>query len=80
MMTTNTIQKKCPVCGHPQADILGAMTRVEINDKIEERVSYNHYRCLNSGKKHTFEVKRKGNKQEQELTEKYIKSSSIILD
>lgn len=71
---TNQINKKCPSCGYPNSEIMGAVV-IEEKDK---RVSYNVYRCLS--KAHRFAVKRKGNKKEQKLTEKYIKSKKIIFD
>lgn len=72
----NTIKKPCPKCGHKEADIMGALVKIEDGEKV----SYNHYRCLNPGRKHIFYVKRKGDKAEQELTEEYIKSKAIKLD
>lgn len=70
---TNQIKKKCPVCKYPNSEIMGA---VVVKEK-DKRVSYNLYRCLS--KAHRFAVKRKNDKKEQELTEKFIKSESIFL-
>lgn len=76
MMATN-VQKQCPKCGtetDSKSEILCAVIIAE--DGI--KVSYNQYRCIK--KHHSFLVKRKGDKKEQELTEKYIKSSHINLE
>lgn len=73
-MTINKIEKACPTCNHPYSDIIGASVSMEKGKAI----SYNIYKCL-AKRHHTFKVKRKGNKKEQELTEKFIKSKSIIL-
>jgi len=67
----NKIKKKCPVCGCLDADILGAV--------IVNKESWNAYRCLSpTGRKHSFLVKRTGDKKEQALTEQYIKSSNLL--
>jgi len=70
----NLIKKTCPECKNLDSDIHAAVILTD-NKGIE--TSYNKYTCL---KCHIgFAVKRKGNKTEQELTEKYIKSSEIKL-
>lgn len=66
---TNVIKKKCPICGHGEVDIQGAI--------IAGGVSYNLYKCVL--KKHQFMVPRKGNVEEQQLTEEFIKSKFIVL-
>lgn len=70
---TNQINKECPECNYPNSEIMGA---VVVKEK-DKRVSYNLYRCLL--KAHRFAIKRKGDKKEQKLTEKYIKSEKIVL-
>lgn len=72
-MSINKILKKCPFCDYPHSDIIGAVVVVEKG----KRVSYNLYKCLS--KAHPFRVKRKGDKKEQQLTEKFIKSNFIVL-
>jgi len=70
----NEIKKQCPECGDMKADIHAA---VILTDNKGVKISYNKYTCT---KCHVgFVVQRKGNKAEQELTEKYIKSESIKL-
>jgi len=80
-MTVNSVAKTCTVCGTGNADILGAMTVVETVNNKQVKVSYNLYKCIGSNPKkaHKFRVKRKGDKKEQELTQKFIDSSRIIL-
>ena len=74
-MTTNVIKKKCPKCGHTEADICGVII---LNFEKEDcKKSFNDYKCLKC-KRH-FKVERSDDKAEQELTEKYIKSASIKL-
>lgn len=78
---TNVIKKECIACGHPECDILGAMIgniTNEIGEITEERGSFNDYKCLKC--KTRFFVKRNGDVVEQELTEKFIISTSIFLD
>ncbi len=75
---TNLINKKCPQCGHPESDILGVIIRGRSCKKGGGKQFLNHYQCLKC--KQIFEVIRKGNKTEQELTEKYIKSKFIKLE
>jgi len=75
----NIINKECPKCGHPESEIQYALT---LREK-EGRVTYNIYRCLRGGSnknigKHAFRVKRKGDKEEQALTEKYISSEHMV--
>jgi len=73
-MTANYIEKECPKCEKTKCDIQGVI--IKINDK-GERISFNRYKCLSCHC--VFLVKRKGDKKEQTLTEKYITSKSIIL-
>ena len=70
----NEIKKECPNCRCVKADIQAAII---LTDDKGIRISYNKYTCVKC--KVGFIVKRKGNKTEQELTEKYIKSESIKL-
>jgi len=74
---TNKIEKECPTCGHPHSEIIGVIIPKENGNKV----SYNLYKCLSGGrlKAHQFKVRRKGDKVEQALTEKYINSTSIKL-
>ena len=74
-MTGNSIDKECPVCHHTKSEIHAAI--IQRNEKKEE-ISYNKYSCL---KCHVgFLVQRKGNPEEQQLTEEFIKSEHIVLD
>ncbi|MCK5633301.1 hypothetical protein KAH94_06095 [bacterium] len=74
-MTVNSVTKKCPQCGNSKSDIHAAII---LTTKKGEKISYNKYTCL---KCHIgFAVKRKGDKVEQTLTEKFIKSEKIILE
>jgi len=67
----NIIKRNCPdeKCKGDESDVLGVL--------VKDKESFTHYRCLTCKK--PYFVPRKGNKKEQELTEKYIKSSSIKL-
>lgn len=69
------IKKTCPECKNGICIIKGAViASKEIDGKIQKK-SYNHYTC---GKcKRNFLVER--TLEEQQLTEKYIKSSEIKL-
>jgi len=72
-MTKNYVKKECPRCGKSPCDIQGAIVKYDKG----ERVSFNRYTC---GSCHNmFLVKRKGDKVEQALTEKFITSESIFL-
>ncbi len=71
---TNSIKKKCPHCRNTESDIHAAII---LTDDKGVKTSWNKYACLKCNK--GFVVKRNGNKEEQALTEKYIKSKSIIL-
>lgn len=74
-MTTNVIKKKCPYCGNSELDIHAAIV---LTDDKGVKTSWNKYTCLKCHK--GLVVKRKGNKTEQDLTQKYIKSEKIILN
>ena len=76
-MTENKIKKTCPECTHSECTLHGAVVASkEIEGKTIQR-SYNLFKCLNCKRK--FLVDRTDNPAEQELTEKVIKSSKIIL-
>jgi len=68
------VKKECPICKHPESDIHFAEI---ITDAKGTETSYNKYTCVKC--KVGFLVQRKGNKAEQALTEKYIKSEPIKL-
>ena len=72
---TNIIKKECPHCKNGESDIHAA---VILTDDKGTKTSWNKYTCLKCHK--GFVVKRKGNKTEQALTEKYIKSPEIKLE
>jgi transposase-like protein len=72
MITSNYVDKECPYCKKKPCDIQAAII---VTDDKGERISFNKYKCISC---HTgFLVRRKGNKKEQTLTEKYIKSNII---
>ena len=78
-MTQNKISKQCPFCDAKEADCLG----VVITKEEEGKVSYTHYKCINGfnpKKAHNFLVRRKGNLEEQNITQKFIDASKIKLD
>ena len=68
------IKKQCPICNYNESDTQSAIIIIEDGKKV----SYNIYKC-NKKPRHSFKVKRAADKKEQELTEKYIKSESIVL-
>lgn len=75
---TILIEKKCSDCGASPCRLMGAaIAGKKIKGKLVKK-SYNMYWCP---KCHTrFLIERSGNKTEQKLTEKYIKSSKIKLN
>ncbi len=71
------IKKKCPKCGNNSCEIKGIITIKIIEENIIKHISLNDWKCLTCKK--TFQVPRKGNKKEQELVQKFIDASKIIL-
>ncbi len=68
----NIIERNCPdeKCKGAESDVLGVVVK-------NGKESFTQYVCLTC--RVSYFIPRKGDKKEQELTENYIKSSSIIL-
>lgn len=67
----NIIKRNCidENCKGDELDVMGVA--------VKNKESFTIYKCMTCKKQHL--IARKGNKTEQELVEKYIKASSIVL-